>query len=253
MVHELFLIVTLILQIQSGQAIGTATGFFYSRAGEMYLVTNRHVLLDESKNLRPEALRITLHTDANDLRKVERIDVPLYRDGRPRWHVHPDYAEHQTDVAVVQLDQAAMRGDVIVRSLSKDSFPPKALAIAPGQSLMVVGYPRGLHDAVHHLPIVRDAAVSSAYGVPFGGAPFFLIDANLHPGTSGSPVLTKPNNVWADVQGQLSTVTDRPIYFLGVYSAALRAIVKTGPEPLGLGTVWYARLIEEILDGFGAP
>ena len=251
MIHELFLVVTLIVQLQGGQPVGTATGFFYTHGGQLYLVTNRHVVADDAGKIRPDALRITIHTDARDVRKTVDIDVPLYRDGKPRWR--PQRArESQADIAIVELDQRVFREGVVLTSLSKDDFLPEGCPISPGESLMVIGYPRGLHDEVHQLPIVRNATASSAYGIPFQGAPFFLVDADLHPGMSGSPVLTKPARELHAACNAGGPDTRRS-YFLGVHSARVNVNVRGGRESLGLGTVWYARLIEEILAGFRAP
>lgn len=117
---------------------------------------------------------------------------------------------------------------------------------------MVIGFPRGVSDTVHNLPLIRNAIVASAYGVPFDGNPVFLIDANLHPGMSGSPALTKPKNIWQDNKGNTDILTGSPIYFLGVHSATLSVMLPSGQEPLGLGSVWYGRVIEEIIPGIKA-
>ena len=55
--NELLVIVALIVQIQNGQPIGTATGFFYLKNDTVYLVTNRHVVLDEAKRIKPDIHR----------------------------------------------------------------------------------------------------------------------------------------------------------------------------------------------------
>jgi hypothetical protein len=44
---------------------------------------------------------------------------------------------------------------------------------------------------VHHLPVVRQASIASAYGTRFQGLGFFLTDARMHRGSSGSPVLKR--------------------------------------------------------------
>lgn len=253
MIHDLFLIVTLLVQIQSGQPVGTATGFFYERAEQLYLVTNRHVVRDDQKRIRPEALRVTVHTDAHDMRKVLTADVPLYQRGERRWHVPHQENNRRIDIAVVELDQQQFRKFPAIRSLSKKNFLPEHVVISPGENLMVVGYPRALRDTVHHLPIVRNATVSSAYGVPFNGDPLFLVDSSLHPGMSGSPVLTKPRDALAPTGRELDGLMERGIFFLGVHSSGVSVNVHGTRKPLGLGTVWYARLLEEILDSFGAP
>jgi hypothetical protein len=65
---------------------------------------------------------------------------------------------------------------------------------------------------------------------------------------SGSPVLTKPKNIWPDREGNTNMLTGAPVYFLGVFSATLSVNLSANQqEALGLGQVWYARLIEEIM------
>jgi hypothetical protein len=76
----------------------------------------------------------------------------------------------------------------------------------------------------------------------------FLVDSNLHPGMSSSPVMTRPKNMWADKKGNTNVLTGSPTYFVGIFSATLSVnVTATQQEALGLGAVWYARLIEEII------
>lgn len=249
-INEILVTVTLIIQIQDGQQVGTATGFFYIRNDVVYFVTNRHVIVDEEKGIKPHTLRVKLHLDPNDMTKNVDFDIPLYSAGLARWHVHPDYTVKKIDVAVVELDQRALRAGHFLKGLSASNFFPKKYVIQPGEDVMVIGFPRGLSDSTHNLPLVRNAMISSAYGFDFRGNPFFLVDANLHPGMSGSPVITKPKNVWPDEKGNIDFLTGSPMYFLGVHSATLGLTLPSGEEPLGLGTVWYGYLIEEIIDSF---
>lgn len=204
---EILFIVSLITMVQDGTPVGSATGFFYLKNDVLYFVTNRHVVIDEQKGLKPDALRLRLHADANDLTKnVDRV-VELYRGGKPRWHVHPKHPKVPVDIAVVQLDAKPLTSGVILKALSRSNFIPENLVINPGADLMVIGFPRDMSDTRHNLPLIRNALVSSAYGVPFEGASAFLIDANLHPGMSGSPVLTKPKNLWPDKSGSTNLMT----------------------------------------------
>jgi S1-C subfamily serine protease len=245
--NELLFVVAIVTMLQGGKPVGNATGFFYVTNNVLYFVTNRHVVRDEAKGLKPDALRVRLHVDAKDLTKNVDREIPLYVTGRTRWHVHPNYAKNPIDVAVVQLDQAVTAGTYL-KALNASNFLPDRFLINPGEDLMVIGFPRGLSDSKHNLPLVRDALVSSAYGVDFEQAPMFLVDANLHPGMSGSPVLTKPKNLWPDREGNTNVLSGSPTYFLGVFSATMSVKVSaTQEEALGLGAVWYAKLIEEII------
>ena len=247
-VNEILAVAVLITELQAGNAVGTATGFFYSRDDEVYLVTNRHVVREESRNHRPDQLRLRLHTDLNDLSKNADWEVPLYDGQTARWTVHPKYPIPLIDIALVRLDQQVLKKSYVFKALTASNFLPEHFVIVPGEDVMALGFPRGLSDTVHNLPIVRQAMISSAYGVDFRGQPFFLIDGNLHPGMSGSPVITRPKNTWLDKQGNTNMLTGTPMYFLGVHSATLSLSLPSGQEALGLGTVWYGYLIDEIID-----
>jgi len=251
-VNELLFVVALVTIFQSGQSVGSATGFFNVKNDVLYFVTNRHVVIDDAKGLEPDALRLRLHSDPGDLtRNVERT-IALYRGGKARWHVHRNYPKVPIDVAVIELDQKEITTGALLKALGRSDFLPEKFVINPGEDIMVIGFPRGVSDSKHNLPLIRNALVSSAYGVNFEGAPVFLVNANLHPGMSGSPVLTKPKNIWPDKDGNTNMMTGSPTYFLGVFSATLSfRVTATQEEALGLWTVWYAELIEQIIDSIG--
>ncbi len=246
-VHEIVLTAALVVQLKAGAQIGTASGFFYTRGDDLFLVTNRHVCKDDVAGTAPDVLRLTLHTDAADLKKTATLDVPLYHGGKPVWRIHPTFKD--ADVVLLKLDTAAVKKKFVITAFSKDSFLPPNLPLHPGEDVFVMGYPFGVHDTVFALPIFRSAMIASSYGVPFQGEPFFLTDANLHPGTSGSPVLTKPKSAWVDDKGNTSLTSGTTYYLVGVHSAIL-SVNTTGPHqtsiPLGLGTAWYAELLEDI-------
>ncbi len=246
--REILVVVALVTQLQGSKSIGTGTGFFYIKDEMLYFVTNRHIVLDEQKGIKPDTLRLKLHVDPNNLAKNQDFDIKLYSKGKPAWYVHKDYNKKKIDIAVLRLDRHAVQKKYVIKALSADAFLPEKYPLPPGQDVFVLGYPRGISDTKHNLPLARNAMVSSVYPVHFGGEPYFLIDAVLHPGMSGSPVFTKPSNTWVDNQGNVAVMTGNPIYFLGVHSATLSIKLPSGKEPLGLGTVWYANLIEEIID-----
>lgn len=249
-INEILAIVALVIQLNNGQPIGTATGFFYEKNNIVYFITNKHVVLDEEKGIKPDTLRIRLHANPQNLFQNVDFDIPLYKNGVARWHIHKDYGTKKIDIAVIELDQELLKAGHFFKALSASNFLPKKFIIQPAEDVMVIGFPRGLSDSVHNLPLIRNAMISSVYGVSFQNNPFFLIDANLHPGTSGSPVITKPKNMWCDEQGNTSILTGSPMYFLGIHSSTISVPLPAGQEALGLATVWYAYLIEEIIDSF---
>jgi S1-C subfamily serine protease len=242
--------VSRVVQRQGGTPFGTASGFFYESGKQVFFVTNRHVVLDESKGTRADELILSLHIDASDITKSAELIVPLQEGGRSKWLVHPKYPKPPVDIAVIQLPASGASQRFIIQPLSATQFFPNKFTLSPGDDALVIGYPRGLFDAKNNLPIVRSAVVASAPGIPFDGQPYFLIDANLHPGTSGSPVLTRPRNDWPTNGGTaVAFVTGSPMFLLGVHSATLSFKLPGGSEPAGLAQVWNADLIEEIIKG----
>ena len=63
-----------------------------------------------------------------------------------------------------------------------------------GSSLLIVGFPLGFHDTLHHMPVVRQAVNASSFGLRFQGKGYFLTDARTHRGTSGAPVVLRAAN-----------------------------------------------------------
>ena len=267
--HDLFLLVALVTMLQGGKEVGTATGFFYSKDNTAYFVTNRHVVINEEEGHKADALRLRLHAHPKDLTKnVDRI-IPLYHGDRPRWHVHKDYPKVRIDISVIEVESKLLSGTSRTFLNNKSFYSKDRTAFIPGEDIVVIGFPRGLSDTTHNLALMRNALISSAYGINFRGQPMFLIDGNLHQGMSGSPVMTKPRTLIPSRTG--FTVSNEPVTaFLGVFSATLSAVIPvkqtnkaaekkdeplknqekmaTKEEALGLGVVWYGDLIEEIID-----
>ena len=57
---------------------------------------------------------------------------------------------------------------------------------------LVIGYPRMFYDKVNLFPIVKSGIIASKWQGMLNGKPYFLIDAKLFPGSSGSIVISKP-------------------------------------------------------------
>jgi hypothetical protein len=142
-------------------------------------------------------------------------------------------------------------------AVSREQFAGENnIDVQASDDIIVVGYPRGFYDEVNLFPIVKAGIISSRWGTPFGGEPFFLIDAKLFPGSSGSVVLSKPIDVVVR-DGKLLHATEKQFAFLGVFSGepfregrTIEAgdLVITQKLGFDVGAVWYAWLIEEIID-----
>jgi hypothetical protein len=237
MIEPILLCATPILTFQQQRGLTNASGFFFARDQRLFLVTSRHVLYDEPSKHFPDRLEIELHTDRDNLADSIGFSIPLYRNGHGIWRQGMD-AAGKIDVATIEIDQAALPVDAVLRAFTPDHLPDQSERVEVGASLLVVGFPLGFHDTLHHMPVVRQAIVASSYGLRFQGEGYFLTDARTHRGTSGAPVVMrigKPNRAQRAL----------PWMLLGVHSARLDVGGRdlAIDEALGLNSAWYADIL----------
>jgi hypothetical protein len=234
MTEPLLLTATQISTFYGSRLLTKASGFFFAREERLYLVTSRHVLIDEPSEHRPDRIEIELHVDEVDLTRSTSFSMLLYRDGKSVWHQGED-SGGDIDVAVIELDRVALPPSANLRAFAAANLQASLDDIEVGSSLLVVGFPLGFHDTLHHLPVVRQAAIASAFGVRFQGQGFFLTDARTHRGTSGAPVVMRAAASGAELPWKL----------LGVHSARMDMLTRDRQqdESLGLNCAWYADIL----------
>lgn len=230
------------------KAIGSASGLFFKHGDNKYLVTNRHVVVDVCENFFPEILSIKLHNDKHNYSANNTILINLYNNGKQNWLEHPEISKTKADIAVIPLNNTvldsantALFNSSIVNFITEKNFPQN-IQLSSFANVAIVGYPLGFHDEVNNLPVYRKGMIASSYPIKFNQLPYFLIDAVLHEGTSGSPVISSPDNILVNDKGSFHSEFT---YFLGIHSAEH----VTDDEPLSLCVVWYPELILEIING----
>ena len=81
MVESLLLAVTRVTTVNDvGETMTNATGFFYERDGQLFLVTNRHVVLSEETGHHPHSLLIELHIDPENVADITRALITISTD-----------------------------------------------------------------------------------------------------------------------------------------------------------------------------
>lgn len=95
MIEPLLLTTTLLSAFCDRQGLTAASGFFFERDQRLYLVTSRHVLIDKPSGHFPNCIELTLHTDVGG----------------------------EIDVAVIELDRAAMPPSALIRSFTPAHLP----------------------------------------------------------------------------------------------------------------------------------
>jgi hypothetical protein len=222
--------------------IRTGTGFFYYnlQSKSQFLITNRHVICDE--NYFPNAINLMLHSNMNDMTKNEVYSIHLYNKIKPLWR-NPNPPE--ADAVAIPIDRNDLAiHNIVYISFASNNMLPKDILLDVGEDVFIMGYPLGIYDEVHNLPVIRGGTTSSAYPIPWNGRPYFLVDSNLEEGTSGSPVLTKFKGTWRRTDGRLLNL-EPAIFLLGINSSTFPTRGRQ-ERPVGLNAIYFAQVIDEM-------
>ena len=224
-------------------ALTNASSFFFQRDDRLFVVTSRHVMLDEPSNHRPDRIEIELHVDPENMAKSVNFSMPLYRDGVAVWRQGVDDGG-EIDVAVIEIERDALPQTAVYRAFTPGHLVDPGEEVEIGASVLIVGFPLGFHDTLHHMPVVRRAVIASSFGLRFQGQGYFLTDARTHRGVSGAPVVMRATET-------TPTPDDLPWRLLGVHSSRLdvgtRDIVQD--EALGLNCAWYSDILLKLTEG----
>ena len=238
MIESILLTTARVLTFNGPVLLTNATGFFFQRDERLFLVTSRHVMFDPAHGHLPTRIEVELHDDADNMASSTQFSIPLYdAETVPLWRQGIDGAG-EIDVAAIEIDRAALPATAAYRAFTPLHLQDDHDEVDVGTSLIVVGFPLGFHDTLHHMPVVRQAVIASSFGLRFQGHGYFLTDARTHRGTSGAPVVMR----MADPK---TAPDDLPWKLLGVHSARLDAgnMDMQVDEILGLNCAWYADIL----------
>ena len=220
---------------QQGTPSCIGTGFFLERqlgdgAYKIFLVSNRHVL-----HAGVDTIKLWL-TRAKDGRPLVGQCEHILIERVGRMVMRPE-----VDLAVLDCTALFARfpGSLYFKAIPYESLAdfeePELSVAAP---VFFVGYPEAISDTQNNLPLIRKGIISSHPGFDFDGLPQVIIDAQVFPGSSGSPVF-----VSLRTDGQMSD--GRPmIKLLGVVAASYIKERST----LGLGIVIKATCLRQMID-----
>ncbi len=231
------------------------TGFLLSRpindtAIKIYLVSNKHVLSVA------ESINITFTINNNGNPDIgNKIKLPI-KDIKQHVVGHPN---PKVDVAV--LDCTGIFNVFPDRLYSKyisydmlSDFTEEELTVA--ENVYFVGYPDNRYDVTNNLPLIRTGLISSHPKYDYNGDPVFIIDAQVFPGSSGSPVFI--DLTYENFKNGQIVLGNKKIKLLGIVAQTmirnneLQAIPASTSfvtqEVLGLGIVFKSTTIKEIID-----
>ena len=213
---------------------GHSTGFFFRTNHSLYLITSRHCLFqsryEDDGSFEPDKISIRIRNQGSH-RETHSKRISLYdADGNREW-IEPYH--HQVDIAALPLD-LSLRGTgntFLGGGLMEVAYEPQNI-VRPGELAIVAGYP--ILNRETYAPILRNAMISSALDVDFDKQPYFLVDSQLHDGTSGSPVLVREED---DLDRTRFTL-------IGVHSGQYD-LTAEGSE--NLNRVWFLRPLRDRL------
>lgn len=175
------------------------TGFLYAfretpDAPVMYptIITNKHVVGNFPR-------LSTVVTEVPDVRAVTEASLGLHQthhavtiDNLQNWVVpHPD---PNTDLCAILvgpfingfLDRPGFRHMVLDETWLPDQSLREYLRVV--EPILMVGYPNGIWDESHNLPVVRDGKTSSHALLKWNNTSSFVVDTAVFGGSSGSPI-----------------------------------------------------------------
>ena len=238
MIEPLLLSAARVCTFARQRLLTNASGLFFERDGRLFVVTSRHVMYDKPSKHFPDRIEVELHIDPDNMAKSIGFSIPLYRNGKGIWRQGLD-TSGEIDVAVIEIERSALPPTAVYRAFTPQHLIGPNDQVEIGSSLLVVGFPLGFHDTLHHMPVVRHAVLASSFGLRFQGEGYFLTDARTHRGTSGAPVVMRVPGSDPKVHGDL------PWMLLGIHSSRLDVGSRDLKldEALGLNCAWYADIL----------
>lgn len=171
---------------REGFLLTRASGFFFRSDRNLFLVTSRHVLFDPASGHLPDTVGFDVHIDARNLALSCPVRLPLYAGGLGLWRQGRDCGG-DVDVAVLEVPRNMLPRQTVIHVFAQKHLLSAFASVDVGLPVLLVGFPLGFHDTLHHLPVVRHAIISSSFGLRFQGLGCFLTDGRAHRGSSGAP------------------------------------------------------------------
>ena len=137
----------------------------------------------------------------------------------------------------------AITDNVFYKSISQDIIPDAKQrdSFSALEEITFIGYPSGLYDSYNKTSIIRRGITATPLWNNYQNTPTFLIDANVFPGSSGSPIFVLNQGSYATTNG--ITIGSR-LFFVGIVTETL---VRSDTTYLNLGSAIHSyAMIPEI-------
>lgn len=202
-----------VVKLESVHSDGTnsiGTGFFFRIHGSGnsdVLITNKHVIEGA------EEVRFFMHKTAID--SHGRVDLgildPISTEAST-WTHHPDPNVDLCclKVSLLNLPEKSYYYTAISSASIMNFDELERLPTSAG--IAMIGFPEGLWDSKHGLPIIRRGATASHPAVPFDGKADVMVDIACFPGSSGSPIMFDDRHLFASASRFLGVLHSGPTF-----------------------------------------
>ena len=244
----------------SRKPISVGTGFIIlcqlmANGHKAYLISNKHVLLESS------CFRISFVKKRVPYNEPFLGEKSVFRFQYSDSYIelHPD---KNVDVAAIDITGFVQKyqNSIFFRALNYNMLATcdeEFLHIS--QNVSFVGYPDNRYDSQTNLPLTRSATIASPPSLNYNGLKAFVIDGQVFPGSSGSPVVINiAKEQWSS--GKIPQDSTPEWLILGIVS---KTMIRNNPlqiidsklienmkvaEVLGLGIIFKSTAIKEVLD-----
>lgn len=255
-IDPIYISTTFIERTNGTKSAGSATGFFFIKDDQIYLITNKHVIYEEKfadKDAKSEvdAFKLLLHTDKNNTTSNAVYDLSLFQNEKPVWFEHPN-----TEVDVVAIPLSIDRQRYVITVVDETALDSTNIVIN-FEKIFVMGYPYGWFDRTNNLPVTRIGHLSSPFNVPFSGKPIMLGDVETHRGMSGGPVFMELHDyvVMGENNSRTKQLGATKRLLVGVHSGQpLWQLIDKETKEIkedikhSLINIWFGSLIPEIIN-----
>lgn len=180
---------------------GSGTGFFFNFEIDgksiLMLVTNKHVV----NNNPNETMRFELHLMGDDHGDSGENYLVTYQT---QWLFHPTHDLCATFTKPLFDEVYRRTGKRVFCRINEENLicdEEHLKELDALESVLMVGYPRGLWDHLHNYPLFRKGFTASHPGYDFNERSIGVVDMACFQGSSGSPIFILDKNGYADKMG----------------------------------------------------
>jgi len=230
------------MKAPNGTNTSIGTGFFYSvpvykDQSILLLISNKHVFIDPNGEI-TVSLNRKIDNDTPEYGNIRTFNQTGFAN---EYYAHPN---NDIDLACINVSQMG-KTDCFYKCLNNEFLEPINYEnVTTGDDVIFVGYPENRYDMVNNLPLIRKGSIASMPNIDFNGKGQIVIDAQVFPGSSGSPVFVISDNYYR----LLGVVSETMIRHSQLQTLPTNMPLVGVQQMLGLGIVIKQKHIQELID-----